>query len=295
MGAMRLIVLGLCGLLLAACSPSAAFNRLALLNAGSVDVVRDRAFGDHPRQRLDVYAPPRGETLKPVLVFLYGGAWNDGDKSIYGFAGASLASRGFVTIIPDYQLYPEVRFPTFLQDNAAAVRWARDHAAEFGGDPNRIVLMGHSAGAYNASMLALDPRWLREAGVPDGAVKAWAGLAGVYDFLPLDDEATIRTFKDAPDLAATQPVNFVDRTDPPAFLATGAEDERVEVRHTRTLTQRLRGVGVTAEQRIYPKLGHVGLALALAPPFRGRAPVLQQATDFLRTQSARAGSAPSAP
>ena len=286
MGRMRPALAALCASLLAACSPTAAFNRLALLQAGSVEVVRDRAFGEHPRQKLDVYAPPRKGGVKPVLVFLYGGAWNDGDKDIYGFAGAALASRGFVTVIPDYRLYPEVRYPTFLQDNAAAVRWARDHAAEFGGDPNRIVLMGHSAGAYNASMLALDPRWLREAGLPAGAVKAWAGLAGPYDFLPLDDEATIRTFGEAPDLPSTQPVNAVSGDDPPAFLATGAADERVAVRHTTTLASRMEAAGAEARTRIYPGVGHVGLVLALAAPFRGRAPLLQEASAFLQARAA---------
>ena len=286
MGAMRTAFVALCGLLLAACSPTSAFNRLALLSAGPVEVVRDRAFGDHPRQRLDVYAPPKGQALKPVLVFLYGGAWNDGDKDIYGFAGAALASRGFVTVVPDYRLYPEVRYPGFLEDNAAAVRWARDHAARFGGDPDRIVLMGHSAGAYNAAMLALDPRWLGEAGVPRSALKAWAALAGPYDFLPLDDEATIRTFGGAADLASTQPVAFASRDDPPAFLATGAADERVAVRHTTTLAARLQAAGAEARARVYPGVGHVGLVLALAAPFRGRAPVLEEATAFLRSRSA---------
>ena len=286
MGGMRLALLALCGLLLAACSPTGALNRLALIASGSPEVARDLPYGPHARQRLDVYVADRKGPPKPVLVFLYGGAWNDGDKSIYGFAGGALAARGFVTVVPDYRLYPEVRYPAFLQDNAAAVRWAREHAREYGGDPDRIVLMGHSAGAYNAAMLALDPRWLREAGVPQRAVKAWAGLAGPYDFLPLDDEATIRTFGGAPDLPGTQPVNHVSPDDPPAFLATGADDERVEVRHTRTLAARLRAAGVDTQARIYPDLGHVGLVLTLTGPLRGRAPLLAEASAFLSSRSA---------
>jgi acetyl esterase/lipase len=282
---MRLLLV-FCALLLGACSPTAAFNRLALAQSGGVDVVRGQAYGEHPRQRLDVYTPERGGAARPVLVFLYGGAWDSGDRATYGFAGAALASKGFVTVVPDYRLYPEVRYPAFLQDGAAAVRWARDHAREFGGDPERIVLMGHSAGAYNAAMLALDPSWLAAAGVEAGTVKAWAGLAGPYDFLPLDDEATIRTFGEAPDLPATQPVNFVSRDDPPAFLATGSDDERVAPRHTVTLGARLRAAGAVADSRIYPGLGHVGIALALSAPFRRRAPVLDEATRFLLQRSA---------
>ena len=280
------ILLLFAALLLSACSPTAALNRLALLQSPSVDLVRDRAYGEHPRQRLDVYVPPRSAEPRPVLVFLYGGSWNSGERGTYAFAGGAFASRGFVTVVPDYRLHPEVRFPAFLQDGAAAVRWARDHAREFGGDPDRIVLVGHSAGAYNAAMLALDPRWLDAAGVPRGAVKAWAGLAGPYDFLPLDDPATIRTFGQTEDLPSTQPVNFVSADDPPAFLATGDADERVAVRHTTTLAASLRAAGVDARARLDPRVGHVGIALALAGPFRGRAPVLTETADFLRTRSA---------
>jgi acetyl esterase/lipase len=164
--------------LLAACSPTRTFNRLAVATSDAA-LTADQAFGGHPRQRLDVYVPKdRADGLRPVLVFLYGGSWNSGTKSDYGFAGAAFASRGFVTVIPDYRLVPEVRFPSFLEDSAAAVRWARDNARRYGGDPDRIVLVGHSAGAYNASMLALDRRWLEAAGVPASAIRGWAGLAG---------------------------------------------------------------------------------------------------------------------
>jgi acetyl esterase/lipase len=228
-----------------------------------------------------------------VLLFIYGGSWDTGDKSIYGFAGAAFADGGFVTIIPDYRLVPQVRYPGFLEDNARAVRWARDNAARFGGDPERIVLAGHSAGAYNAAMLALDPRWLDAAGVPRGTVKAWAGLAGPYDFLPLDVRSTREAFGQAPDLPSTQPTNHAGRGDPPAFLATGADDATVEPRDSIDLAAKLRAADVPVELRIYPKLGHIGLVTALGPILGRRAPVRRDAIAFLQAQAG--GPAPTDP
>ena len=286
---MRFLLLFLVAGLLSACSPTRLFNGLAAVGAGDIERVRDQAYGPGPRNRLDVYVPRRGDGRpKPVLVFIYGGSWDTGEKDTYPFAGLAWASRGFVTMVPDYRLVPEVRYPGFLEDNAAAVRWARDNAARYGGDPDRIVIVGHSAGAYNAAMLALDQRWLDRAGVPREAIRAWAGLAGPYDFLPLDDRSTIAAFSNAPDLPATQPINHVDRRDPPSFLATGTADETVEPRHTRDLGAKLQAAGVPVQTRFYPGVGHVGLVLALAGPLRGRAPVLSEAAAFLQAQSAAA-------
>lgn len=272
--------------LLAACSPTRLFNSLASVGAGGVERLRDQPYGPGPRDRLDVYVPPRGDGRpKPMLVFLYGGSWDTGEKETFQFAGFAFADRGFVTVIPDYRLVPQVRYPAFLEDNARAVRWARDNAARHGGDPDRIVVVGHSAGAYNAAMLALDQRWLTQAGVPRSVVRAWAGLAGPYDFLPLDDRATIAAFGRAPDLSATQPETWVDPADPPSFLATGADDTTVAPRHTRDLAARLQAAGVPVETRVYPGVGHVGLVLALSSPFRGRAPVLSDVSAFLKART----------
>jgi acetyl esterase/lipase len=283
----RVLLMVFLAALLAACSPTAAFNQLALARAGGLQVTRDQAYGEHPRQRLDVYAPREAGPPRPVLVFIHGGSWNSGDKATYAFAGAAFADGGFVTVTPNYRLVPEVRYEGFLQDSAQAVRWARDNARRFGGDPERIVIVGHSAGAYNAAMLALDPRWLGDAGVPRTTIRAWAGLAGPYDFLPLDDPATIAAFGQAPDLPATQPVNHVDRTDPPAFLATGTDDTTVEPRHTRELAARLSAAGVAVESRFYPGVGHVGVASALGPLFGGRAPVRGDVFRFLQSRTAQ--------
>lgn len=269
-------------LLLDACSPLATFNRLVPKDGG-VQRWSDMAFGRHERQRLDVYAPKCAEKL-PLLVFLYGGSWQSGTKDGYAFAGRAFAARGFVTLIPDYRLVPQVVFPAFLEDNAAAVRWARANADAHGGDPDRIVLVGHSAGAYNAAMLALDPQWL---GADRHAIRGFVGLAGPYDFLPLDGPVTRAAFGEAPDKAATQPINHVSAAAPPAFLATGSEDQTVWPRNTKALAARLHAAGVPVETQVYSGIGHVGIVTALAKPFRNRAPVLADAVAFAQKVTLR--------
>lgn len=267
--------------LAAACTPSlGAFNALAPRDRDGRRVARDIPFGPEARQRLDVYAPEGGGGLKPVIVFIYGGSWANGDKDDYTFAGAALASRGFVTVIPDYRLVPSVRFPAFIEDCAAAVRWVADHVAEFGGDASRIILVGHSAGAYNAMMLALDARYLRDAGVDAARVSGVAGLAGPYDFLPFDVDATRNAFGQAPDLALTQPVNFARADAPPALLLWGDADTTVGPRNLRGLDEALRAAGAPVETKIYPGVNHVDIMLALSRPLRGRAPTLADVTAF---------------
>ncbi|MGZ3375150.1 MAG: alpha/beta hydrolase [Phenylobacterium sp.] len=272
--------------LTAACAPLTMFATFTPKDP-AVREARNVAFGPEPHQRLDVYAPRRGRvrTSLPVAVFFYGGSWDTGKRTDYGWVGQALASRGFVTVLPDYGLYPQVRYPGFLRDGAEAVRWAQDHAAQYGGDPTRIVLVGHSAGAYNAAMIALDSRYLKAAGVDPKHIKALGGLSGPYDFLPLTDPIAQRTFGEAADLAGTQPTSFVTKDSPPAFLATGDDDTMVFPKNTVKLAAKLRAAGVAVEEQHYPKVDHVSMVLALSRPLRGRAPVLQQMTDFLHAHA----------
>lgn len=217
-----------------------------------------------------------------MLVFFYGGSWKGGSKEDYAFVGQALAAQGFVTVMPDYRLYPEVRFPAFLDDGAAAIAWVRDNIVAYGGDPRRIVLAGHSAGAYNAVMLGLDHRYLRRAGVNPQAIRAVAGLSGPYDFLPLDEGTAQQVFGEAPDKAATQPITFAGPLSPPAFLATGEADTIVRPRNTRSLAAKLRAARVSVQERVYPDLDHADTLLALSVAFRSKAPELAEMTAFLK-------------
>ncbi|MCU6454090.1 alpha/beta hydrolase [Sphingomonas sp. A2-49] len=270
----------LAGLLVAGCSPLGVFDTLVPKDRGTTKVASGIAYGDAARQTLDVYAPrPHAVGRRPVVVFFYGGSWNSGARSGYAFVGRALAAQGFVVVIPDYRLVPEVRYPGFVEDGAAAVRWAEAHAADFGGDPARIVLMGHSAGAYIAAMLAVDDRWLKQ---DRRAVKGFVGLAGPYDFAPFDVDASRAAFGAWPRPDETQPVTWAGAGDPPALLLVGADDVTVRPRNSEALRARLRSGGVAVELRSYPKTGHVGLLLAIARPFRNRAPVLRDVARFVQ-------------
>jgi acetyl esterase/lipase len=217
-----------------------------------------------------------------VIVFFYGGSWRHGDKGDYGFAGRALASRGFVTVIPDYRLVPAVTFPDFLNDGARAVAWTQQNIANYGGDPRRIVLVGHSAGAYNAIMLALDGALLRDAGVNPAGVRGAVGIAGPYDFYPFVVEATINAFGAAPDPHATQPITFVRRDAPPLLLLHGDQDKLVRPLNTQSLAEKQHAAGGAVESKFYPGLSHVNAMLALSRPLRSKAPVLDDITTFAR-------------
>jgi acetyl esterase/lipase len=278
---------GALGLAMAGCSPLNALNTLDTLTPGDGGVRRvaqDIAYGPDPRQRLDIYAPARMNAPAPVVVFYYGGSWDSGDRQGYAFVGKALAARGFVVIIPDYRLVPNVVFPAFVQDSAAAVRWTVDNIARYGGDPHRLGLSGHSAGAYNAMMVALDQQWLKQAAVDPAVVRAVACLAGPFDFLPFDVKASRRAFGGYPDPQATQPIGFVRPAAPPAFLAYGTKDTTVKPKNSINLAAALEAKGDVVELKAYSGLDHIAILLALSKPFRGKAPVLDDMTKFLHAR-----------
>ena len=264
-----------------ACSPLSLFATFTPKDAAKVEDKGAR-YAAGPRGGIDVYAPPVAHGPAPVAIFFYGGSWDSGRRQDYGWAARAIAAQGFLTLVPDYRLYPEVRFPSFIDDGAQAVRWAVDHAAELGGDPSRIVLIGHSAGAYNAAMLALDPRYLAAAGVKPGVIKGFAGLPGPYAFLPLDGPITRQTFGEASDLEATQPTRYARADAPPAFLATGDKDTTVRPRNTRKLAAALHDRGAKVEERHYAGLDHAGTVLALSRPFRSKSTLFADMTAFLK-------------
>jgi acetyl esterase/lipase len=264
-----------------ACSPVGSFNLVAGRDGGSESVADGIAFGAHPRQKLDIYAPLSGPRPAPVVMFIYGGSWNSGARRDYAFVGRALAARGYVTVVVDYRLVPEVLYPVFVEDNALAVRWIRGNIQTYGGDPRRIAIVGHSAGAYNAVMLGLDRRFLRNTGVGSASIRAVAGLSGPYDFLPFTSAAAEAAFSRWPKLPETQPVNVVRSDAPPLFLASGDADTLVSVRNTRTLAARLRSAGASVEEKIYPGVDHAGTLTPFSWLFRDRTPVLDDLARFL--------------
>lgn len=239
------------------------------------------AFGADARQRLDVYRPRDGGGARAVIVFWYGGAWDDGARQDYRFVGVALAQLGYVTVVPDYRLYPQVRFPLFLDDDAQAVAWVGRHAADYGADPQRIVLMGHSAGAHMAAMLALNRSYLERAGVDPERIVGLIGLSGPYGLTP--NTVTLNDIFCPPFTPHDwQVLPYVSSRAPSALLLHGRADRLVAVSNTEALAAALGAQGVYVDTRIYEGRGHVDLLAALSLLARSRAPVLQDIAAFMR-------------
>ena len=259
-------------------------------------VVRDIAYGAQNRQTLDVYIPEASsEPLQPektaresqkkskdVIIFFYGGSWQRGNKEDYLFVAQALASKGYIAVIADYRLYPEVRFPAFIQDGANAVSWVHTHIGEYGGNPQRIFVAGHSAGAYNAMMLGLDTSYMRAAGVSSAhPIKGVIGLAGPYDFAPIAGKTLKKIFGGANN-PNTQPIHFARKNAPPVLLLSGEADRDVGIENTTALAKKLRAYDNDVSVRTYPELDHSDIVLALAYGFRDKAPVLDEIDKFIR-------------
>lgn len=231
------------------------------------------AYGPDPRHRLDVYLPSPAAGRPAIVIFIHGGSWSDGSRGQYRFVGQDLAARGHVAVVPDYRLHPEGRWPIFVEDTAAAVAWSVRHAAALGGDPRRVVLMGHSAGAYNAAMVAVEGKWLAAHGIDRDALAGFVGLSGPYDFLPFADAVARRVFGHVTEPGTTQPVAVADAGAPPTLLVHGTDDDTVLPRNSINLAERLRALGVPVELRLHPGVGHAGTVLAFSPLSRHDPPV----------------------
>ena len=279
-----LLALGAC----AVRSPASVINALA--SANSLQSATGLAYGRLPRQRLDLYLP-RGSAPAggyPVVVFFYGGSWNRGERAEYRFVGEALAARGVITLVADYRLYPEVRYPDFLDDCALALAWGLREAGRLGGNPQRVFVMGHSAGAYNAAMLALDPSRLAPTGFGPQALAGWIGLAGPYDFLPIvnPDARPVFFHPDYP--PGTQPLEHAGAGAPRSFLAAAETDVLVNPqRNSVQLAQKLRRAGVPVDLHLYPRVNHITLVAAMAWPLRGLAPVLDDVVGFIEAAPAQ--------
>ena len=238
------------------------------------------AYAAHSRHRLDI-CRPAGAAAAPVVVFFYGGAWRGGNRGLYRYVANALARRGYVAVVPDYRIYPEVRYPEFLEDGAQVVRWVKDNIAGFGGDPHKIFLKGHSAGAHIAAMLSLDARWLQKLGLNPGRdIAGLIGLAGPYDYLPLRDE-TLKVIFGGADRPETQPIHHVAAGAPPALLMTGDRDRLVEPGNSVRLAARLVAAGNAATVKTYRRVGHYIIVAAIAPVLRFFVPVLRHVDEFI--------------
>lgn len=278
---MRLFPLALAVLaILPGCSPISALNSAAPKTG--YQVISGVSYGSHERQRLDLYIPDDAGEDAPLVVFFYGGGWRSGDRAAYLFAGQALASQGFVVAIPDYRLYPEVRFPVFVEDGAAAVAHLLDPAKSPRTAGRKTVLMGHSAGAHTVMMLTLNQAYLADLGVDvDRAIAGAVGMSGPYDFAPIKGERLQKIFAPAEPQSISQPITYARGDAPPLLLIHGLSDTTVLLRNSRNLAARIREMGGEVTLIEYPKVGHAPLVGALAKPLRWLAPTLEDAAAFV--------------
>lgn len=261
------------------------FNVQATLDAGVAKLGDDVAYGAGDRFKLDIYAPQNPEGLAPVIVFLYGGAWKQGSKADYPFVGHAFAARGFVTVVPDYRLVPDVQYPAFLDDNATAIKWVEDNIERFGGDKTRVFLAGHSAGAYNAVMLGMDRAYLRDAKVTI-PIRGLVGLSGPYAVYPFEFKELEDAFGHVDNPQLTQPINLPTDEAVPMFLATGSADLIVSQENTLRMQEKMLADNRSITAKVYDGLGHMEPVMALSSVWRWRSTLLDDIVAFLEEQGA---------
>lgn len=264
-------------------------DRLLGNGEGATLQVQGEPYGSSPRNKLNIWVPTGTKKTDrlPVLVWLYGGGWYSGARDDYGFAGRAFAKQGLIVVIPDYRLVPEAHWPDFIQDSAAAVAWTQNNIENYGGDAGRIALAGHSAGAYNALMLGLDPQWMKAAGSDVSVIRGVASLAGPADFYPFEKGGRADVaMGDVRPVEQTQPVHFARVDAPPLWLGHGTGDRVVRVRNSERLAAAMQKVGGSVELRIYDGLSHNDLVMALTKPLSYKGPILPDMTHFLRRATA---------
>lgn len=274
-----LIAVLIAAALAAACSPVTILNAVAESDNRWITGI---AYGGDPRQKLDLYVPANRVGPFPVALFFFGGSWNKGDRADYKFVGDALAARGILVVVADYRLYPQVRYPEFLDDSAQAAAWTIGNIRSYGGDPARLYVMGHSAGAYNAAMLAFDSRWMTKAGASPSAFAGFIGLAGPYDFLPIDNPDVKPVFFHPNSPPDSQPILYAGPQSPRSFLAAPESDSLVNPeRNTHQLADKLTAAGVAVTYKRYPRVNHITLIGAVGRPLRWLAPVLDDVVAFI--------------
>lgn len=270
--ARRGLIAGVLGLL-GGCSPAALLN--TTVSRKGYTLQPDIPYGSHTRQKLDVYLAETPRADGRSVIFFYGGSWDSGSKSDYLFVGQALAALGVTTIIPDYRVYPEVLYPTFIEDCAQATRWATDKVGT-----SKLFLTGHSAGAYNAMMLAANTPYLATVGVDRTKLAGGIGIAGPYDFLPLTSRRLIEIFGGA-DRRETMPVSYARAELPPILLLHGTADMTVKPFNSQRLAAAWRRAGGTAELKLYPDVDHIDIVGAFSELLRKRAPTLDDTFAFI--------------
>ncbi len=254
----------------------------AVAPSDGIDVTTDFAYGPHPRQVLDLYRPAAATGPLPTVLFLYGGSWKRGSRDGYAFAGRALARNGFLVAVADYRTYPDVTFPAFVHDGAKAVAWLHANAAQHGGKTDGIHMIGHSAGAHIAALVAVDPGYLAAEGLSRDILGRWVGLAGPYAFHPSEVRSVRAIFEKTPEDDA-RPVTRVVAGAPDGLLLHGEDDGTVYPFNSTAMATSLRAAGSEGYVHMYPGVGHAPLVLSLTEPFTAIAPTLEDSVRFFKS------------
>lgn len=260
-----------------------SFNRL--ISTRGLTVQTDLAYGEGARQRLDIYAP-RNVQNAPTVLFIHGGSWNSGEKSEYRFAGESLARAGYVVGVMNYRLAPQFRYPSYVQDSARALAFLRSQAAQYGGSPDNLFVMGHSAGAFNAVEAVVNERWLREVDVPVSSVRGVIGLAGPYSY-DFRDYSSREAFPEGGLPDEIMPDRHVRRDAPPHLLLVAENDTTVHPQNALNMERALQAAGATVERRVVNKVDHITIMAALARPLSWLGDTRGQVLDFVEAHRLR--------
>lgn len=262
---------------LGACSPLALLNA-TVSNDGYTSTL-NQAYGKHRRQQLNIHVPNMVNNNADVVIFYYGGHWQSGSKDDYAFVADAFTENGVITVIPDYRVFPDADWREFISDGANTYQWVYDNIAGFGGNPERIFIMGHSAGAHIAAMVTTNPSLFRS---PIKPPCGFLGLAGPYDFLPISDADVKQVFASADDLKNTQPITFVSAGVPDMLLMHGLNDTTVKPGNSTRLAARVNQFQGRAQIKLYKGVDHTDILISLASTFRSYSPALSDSMEFIQ-------------
>lgn len=269
------------------CSPTTLINVVSPSN--HYDKKTNIAYGKYERQKLDIYIPNYLEEEhknSTVIVFFHGGGWDSGNKNKYKFVASRLTLEGYTVVIPSYRIYPNVVFPTFIEDAALAIAWLKNNQNDYSINTDKVYVMGHSAGAHIASLLTADKRYLESAGISVSYIAGFIGLAGPYNFLPLTSDKLKKIF---PKEIRTnsQPINFVDGTEVPYLLLHGTDDKTVWPQNSQTLAEKILSKNGNVTLQLYEGINHIGIISPFIPGFKNSTPTVQDIINFINSNNVK--------
>lgn len=231
-------------------------------------ITKNIAYGERPAEKLDVYQPA-APGPHPVLIWVHGGGWSTGSKELYAPVAQRIVPENVVVVIPGYTLFPHAHAFDQVREIARAFRWTRENIARYGGDPDRIILGGQSAGAHLSGLVSLDASYLETLGHSPAEISGWYGIAGPYSIpAQVKYERTARHhdirllydfFDGEGNFERGSPQNFVRSDTMPILLIHGSADETVPLRMGENFHNALRAVNAPSTLKIYHGAAHSGL------------------------------------